>query len=82
MPPDSTSMSTSDDDPLTVAMQPPPDETLEERQAREKNEVAATLRSESIDQYLKPSISGKQHNVIKLLVLGLPVFPHRMIINS
>jgi len=80
MPPDPTSTSTSDDDPLTAAMQPPPDETLEEQQAREKDEVAAKLRSESIDQYLK--LSGKQDKVTKLLMLGLSVFPHHMIINS
>jgi hypothetical protein len=71
MLPDPTSVSMSDD-PLTVAMQPPPDETLEERQAREKNEVAAKLRSESIDQYLK--LSGKQDKFTKLLVLGTSVF--------
>ena len=56
------------DDPLTVAMQPPPDETLEELQAREENEIAAKLRSENIDQYLKLSI--KRDKVTKLLLLG------------
>jgi len=65
---DPTSVSASDD-PLTVAMRPPPGESLKERQAREKNEIAAKLRSESIGQYLE--LSGNQSRVIKLLLLGL-----------
>lgn len=80
MPPNPTSVSVSDD-PLTIALQPAPDETLEERQAREKNERAAKLRSESIDQYLGLS-NNKQEKVTKLLLLGLSAFAHQKIINS
>jgi guanine nucleotide-binding protein alpha-1 subunit len=62
------------DDPLAIAMQPPPDESPEQRQDREKNEVVARLRSETIDEYLK--LSSKKPKVIKLLLLGLSSFLH------
>ena len=57
------------DDPLALALQPPPNESLEERQARESGEMAAKLRSESIDEYLK--LSRKRDKDIKVLLLGL-----------
>jgi guanine nucleotide-binding protein alpha-1 subunit len=57
------------DDPLTIAVQPPPDESPAQRQEREKNETAAEVRSGRIDEYLK--LSGKKAKVTKLLLLGL-----------
>lgn len=60
------------DDPLTRALQPSPDELPEERQARESSEMAAKLRSESIDEYLK--LSSNRAKVTKLLLLGLSAF--------
>ena len=57
------------DDPLALALQPPPNESLEERRARESGEMAAKLRSESIDEYLK--LSRKRDKDIKVLLLGL-----------
>ena len=66
-----------------MAMQPPPNESLQERQEREKNEAAATLRSESIDEYLRGS--GKKSKPTKLLLLGsstlFSIFSHHLLIS-
>jgi hypothetical protein len=56
------------EDPLTTAIQPPPNESPEERREREKNEAAAKLRSDIIDDFLR--ISGKKSKATKLLLLG------------
>jgi hypothetical protein len=70
MPPQSPSVFPSaSDDPLTLALQPPPNESPEERQEREKNEAAAKLRSDTIDDYLK-TVGSKKAKATKLLLLG------------
>lgn len=72
MPPELASVfSTASEDPLTIAIQPSPHESPEERQERENNEAAATLRSERIDEYLKLS---KKAKATKLLLLGPSAF--------
>jgi hypothetical protein len=77
MPPEPTSLSVSaPDDPLTIAMQPSPNESPEERKAREMNETAAKLRSDTIDEYLK---GFKKAKVTKLLLLGLSAFLHLLL---
>jgi len=73
MPPELSSLFESpSEDPLTVALQPSPDEPPEERQQRENNEAAAKLRSETIEEFLK--LSGKKAKAAtKLLLLGSSV---------
>jgi len=84
MPPPEPAFVPASDDPLTIAMQPPGDETPEDRQTREKNEMAALLRSETIDEYLK--LSGQQAklrlNVTRLLLLGVSPFIQLLITTS
>lgn len=59
-------------DPLSLAIAPPPDETLEERIVREISEKEALLRSREIDAELKVAkMAMKRYkNAIKILVLG------------
>lgn len=57
------------EDPLTTAIQPPPNESPQERQERLKNEAAAQLRSDNIDEFLKSS-GKKAKTATKLLLLG------------
>ena len=61
------------EDPLTTAMRPSPNESPEERHEREKNEAAAKLRSDTIDEYLKTS-GKKAKATIKILLLGSSSF--------
>ena len=63
------------EDPLTTAIQPPPNESPEERQERLKNEAAAKLWSDTIDEYLKSS-AKKAKATTKLLLLGPSVRSH------
>jgi flagellar biosynthesis GTPase FlhF len=42
-----------EDDPLTLALQPPVDETPEERAARERDEAAARKVSDAIDEQIR-----------------------------
>lgn len=61
-----------DDDPLTLAIQPPPDETPEQRQIREAAEVEAKRVSDEIDEQIKKEkeLSSKKRKPVKLLLLG------------
>ena len=61
-----------DDDPLTLAMAPPPDETPAERAERERKEHEALQRSRQIDVELKNAKAAlKRHKrAIRVLVLG------------
>lgn len=59
-------------DPLSRALQPPPNETLEQRAEREAKEVEARRVSDRIDEQIK---SEKQANSrgktqVKVLLLG------------
>ncbi|KAL5498558.1 hypothetical protein ACEPAH_1912 [Sanghuangporus vaninii] len=59
------------DDPLTLVMAPPPDETLEERDARLAREAEARRISEAIDEQLKQErLQQKKNKIVKLLLLG------------
>jgi hypothetical protein len=42
-----------EEDPLTRAMAPPPDETPEQRISRERNELAARQVSDKIDEQIR-----------------------------
>jgi len=57
-------------DPLVIA--PPENETLEERQAREREEEEARYRSSMIDEAIKAEKTAmrKKKKPIKILVLG------------
>lgn len=59
-------------DPLTLAMAPPPNETLDERLAREEREERAREVSKRIDAEIKLAKAAmkKRQKAIKVLVLG------------
>lgn len=66
------SPSQPDDDPLTLALMPPPDETLEQRQAREAAEAEAKRVSDEIDEQIKRERENerRKRRPVKLLLLG------------
>ena len=58
-------------DPLAAALQPPPNETHEQRQSRLQAEEDARRRSERINKMLKESHKAQQRrHVVKILLLG------------
>ncbi|GLB37329.1 putative guanine nucleotide-binding protein alpha-4 subunit [Lyophyllum shimeji] len=60
-----------DDDPLTKAMAPPPNETEAEREARLAAEREAQKRSDAIDEELnRQRINEKKSKCVKILLLG------------
>ncbi|KAF5375428.1 hypothetical protein D9615_007931 [Tricholomella constricta] len=61
-----------EEDPLTLAMAPPPDETPEQRQAREAAEAEAKKISDEIDEQIRREREGdrKKKKPVKLLLLG------------
>lgn len=61
-----------DEDPLTLAIAPPPDETPEQRQAREITEAEAKKISDEIDEQIRKEKEGerKKKKPVKLLLLG------------
>lgn len=60
-----------DEDPLTAAIAPPPNETAEERDARLKAEADARRVSERIDEQLKAERAAmKKKRPVKVLLLG------------
>ena len=61
-----------DEDPLTAAMAPPPNETDDERVARLKEEAAARAVSDQIDEQIKEERAAlrKRKKPIKVLLLG------------
>lgn len=61
----------SDVDPLSVLMLPPPDETVEQKQAREQKEAEAKKISDSIDEELKRERAAlKKKQIVRVLLLG------------
>lgn len=61
-----------DDDPLTAALAPPPNETAEQKEAREAAEAEARRISEEIDEQLKAERAAqkKKKAPVKVLLLG------------
>ena len=61
-----------DDDPLALAIAPPPDETAEQREARLSAEAEAKIVSERIDEQLKAERAAqrKRSQTVKVLLLG------------
>ena len=59
-------------DPLTLAMAPPPGETLQQRTEREKQEREAQIVSDNIDEGIKKDRLAlkKQKNIVRVLLLG------------
>jgi guanine nucleotide-binding protein subunit alpha len=59
-------------DPISILLAPPPDETPEQRKAREAKEDAARKVSLRIDEELKMDKAAmkKKNNAVKVLVLG------------
>jgi ribosomal protein L14E/L6E/L27E len=61
-----------DEDPLTLAIAPPPDETYEQRQIREAAEAEAKRISDEIDEQIRKEREAekKKKKPVKLLLLG------------
>ena len=60
-----------DDDPLTRALAPPPNETQEEKEVRLRAEARARKVSEEIDESLKAEKAAlKKKPPVKVLLLG------------
>ncbi|KAF8348185.1 guanine nucleotide-binding protein alpha-4 subunit [Amanita rubescens] len=61
-----------DDDPLTKALTPPPNETLDQRDARLKAEKEAQLRSDAIDEEINRQrvAEKKESHCVRVLLLG------------
>lgn len=62
----------SDYDPLTAALRPPPDETLEQRTEREAAETQALEVSNRIDAEIKSArqVMRRTKEPVRVLVLG------------
>jgi len=61
-----------DEDPLTLAMAPPPNETFEQRQIREAAEAEAKRVSDEIDEQIRKEreLLRRTKKPVKLLLLG------------
>jgi hypothetical protein len=61
-----------DDDPLTIALAPPPNETPAQREAREKAELQARRVSDDIDEQIRGERAAlkKKKRPVKVLLLG------------
>lgn len=60
------------DDPLTLALAPPPDETAEQKEQREAAEAEAQRRSDEIDEQIQKEreLERRKKRPVKLLLLG------------
>lgn len=75
----STALATQmDEDPLTLALAPPPNETSEQRLSREAAEAKAKRINDEIDEQLRRErdLEKKKKKPIKLLLLGGCCTPH------
>jgi guanine nucleotide-binding protein subunit alpha len=65
-------MRISVDDPLAIAIAPPPNETPEEKDARESAELEARRVSDIIDEQIRQERSAlkKKKKPVKVLLLG------------
>ncbi|KAK0189499.1 guanine nucleotide binding protein, alpha subunit [Armillaria mellea] len=78
VPPPATTITTSSvipyegDDPLTLALAPPPDETAEQKEQREAAEAEAQRRSDEIDEQIQKEreLERRKKRPVKLLLLG------------
>ncbi|KAG8977419.1 hypothetical protein FRC05_001817 [Tulasnella sp. 425] len=71
MAPSRNSRDNDDDDPLWLAIKPPPDETPKQAALREKRETEAKLISDKIDEQIRQeSALLQKQKVIRLLLLG------------
>lgn len=68
----------AEDDPLTRAMAPPPNETIQERDARIHKEREAKRVSDEIDEELKKG-QKKGPKPVKILLLGASMLNLRAI---
>lgn len=61
-----------EDDPLTLALRPPPDETPEARAVREQKEAQARVVSAQIDEQIgrEKRTLAKKKKPVKVLLLG------------
>ena len=59
----------AEDDPLTLAIAPPPNETIQERDARVHREREAKKVSDEIDEEIKKG-QKKAPKAVKILLLG------------
>ena len=66
------SIDTSADDPLTLALAPPPNESPAERAERERREAEERRVSEEIDEMIKAERAAlrKRKKPVKVLLLG------------
>lgn len=70
-PVDMRGIANDSDDPLTLALAPPPNETPEERTNRLGQEAEAQRISDEIDEALKRERAAlKRRKVMKMLLLG------------
>jgi hypothetical protein len=59
------------DDPLTLALAPPPDETRKQRAERARREREARVISNNIDEDIKKEdLALRKQNIIRVLLLG------------
>lgn len=59
------------EDPLTLALAPPPNETAQEREVRLLKEAEAKRVSDAIDDALKAEkVALKKRKIMKMLLLG------------
>jgi hypothetical protein len=67
----------STDDPLTRALQPPPNETPAERAERRREVQSAQERSRRIDEALleDKKVLDKKKRAVKVLLLGACLWP-------
>jgi hypothetical protein len=59
-----------DDDPLTRAIAPPPNETPDQREARLLSEQEAKRISDAIDEDINRQRTAKKSKHVKILLLG------------
>lgn len=62
-----------EEDPLTLAIAPPPDETYEQRMIREAAEAEAKRVSDEIDELIRREreMEKRKKKPVKLLLLGM-----------
>lgn len=62
-----------EEDPLTLAIAPPPDETYEQRMVREAAEAEAKRVSDEIDELIRREreLEKRKKKPFKLLLLGM-----------
>ena len=63
--------SSDNDDPFTLALRPPPDETDEARALRLAREAEAKKISQRIDDAIRPErLANKKKKIVRVLLVG------------